>query len=261
MIEDEGSGPNIIMLLDELACNAWPAPIQQQLEGWKLRAAGGVTRRANSVYTPGEMPKSPGWLRKVGEFYVGQGLPVRFQVSDGSPLELGHLLDELGYSYEAQTEVQIADAATVASQNAGISGIEIVGTERLKEVWFEAFMRIEGHDPAKTEMYRAIMSAIGPAARFARVDWQGETVGVGMAVCERGWTGLFNIATAQHVRGRGVATAIMAELARWGLEKGADRMYLQVMRNNEVANRLYARLGFSYLYGYGYHYRMEPGSG
>jgi ribosomal protein S18 acetylase RimI-like enzyme len=155
--------------------------------------------------------------------------------------------------------VQIGHAATVALHSAGVSGIEVVGVERLEESWLEAFMRIEGHEPAKTQMYRAIMSAIGPAARFSRVEWQGETAGVGMAVCERGWTGIFNIATAQHVRGRGVATAIMAELARWGLENGASGMYLQVMGSNEVAKRLYARLGFSYLYGY--HYRTEPGSG
>jgi predicted GNAT family acetyltransferase len=108
-------------------------------------------------------------------------------------------------------------------------------------------------------MYRTIMSAIGPVARFAAVRVQEEIVGVGMAVTERGWTGLFNLATAQHMRGRGVATAIIADLAGWSLEQGAEHLYLQVMSSNEVAKRLYARLGFSYLYGY--HYRTEPGGG
>ncbi|HET6262844.1 MAG TPA: GNAT family N-acetyltransferase, partial [Chloroflexia bacterium] len=78
-----------------------------------------------------------------------------------------------------------------------------------------------------------------------------------MAVSECGWTGIFNMATAQEMRGRGVATSIISDLARWSLEQGADRLYLQVMESNEVARRLYARLGFSTLYGY--HYRTEPG--
>jgi ribosomal protein S18 acetylase RimI-like enzyme len=248
-----------IMLLDEIAANAWPAPVQQQLEGWKLRAAGGVTRRANSVYTPGEMPNNPGWLSEVRDFYARQALPVRFQVSDGSPHALGPMLDALAYSHEADTEVQTASAATVAARSAGTEGVQVTTTSRLEESWLEAFMQVEGHNPHFKDMYRTIMSAIRPVTRYAQARLAGETVGVGMAVSERGWTGLFNLATAQHRRGRGIATAIISDLAGWSIEQRADRLYLQVMSSNERAKRLYAKLGFSYLYSY--HYRTEPGPG
>lgn len=246
-----------ISLLDELAANAWPAPVQQQLEGWKLRAAGGLTRRANSIYTCGVMPRFPDWLQEAHDFYARQSLPVRFQVSDGSPPELTLLLDQLGYSREAHTEVQVASAQTVAGRAARSEGISVKTAPRLEESWLGAFIRVEGHDPARAELYRAIMSAIGPAARFVQAMWGDETVGVGMAVSERSWTGIFNMATVQETRGRGVATSIISDLARWSLERGADRLYLQVMESNEVARRLYTRLGFSTLYGY--HYRTEPG--
>lgn len=247
-----------ITMLDELAANAWPAPTQQQLEGWRLRAAGGLTRRANSIYTSGPVPRYSDWLQEVQSFYQRRALLVRFQVSDGSPAELGLLLDGLGYSREAHTEVHTAPAATVAARSALLEGLPVLATSRPDEHWLEAFLRVEGHNPALGDMYHSIMSAIGPAARFASVRLKEEIVGVGMAVTERGWTGLFNLATVPHMRGQGVATSIIADLTRWGIQQGAEHLYLQVMTSNEVAKRLYEKLGFSYLYGY--HYRTEPGS-
>ncbi|MDQ3706069.1 MAG: GNAT family N-acetyltransferase [Chloroflexota bacterium] len=257
MVKAEQNTRDTIALLDELAANAWPATIQQQLEVWKLRAAGGLTRRANSVYTSGPLPSYSEWLHEVQSFYTRRGLPVRFQISDGSPAELDRLLDGVGYSREAHSEVYTASAATVAAGSTRTGGPPVLATSHLEEHWLEAFLRVEGHDPTLGDMYRTIMSAIGPAARFATVQVQEEVVGVGMAVTERGWTGLFNLGTAKHMRGRGVATAIIADLTSWSLEQGAEHLYLQVMSSNEVAKRLYAKLGFSYLYGY--HYRTEPG--
>jgi ribosomal protein S18 acetylase RimI-like enzyme len=203
------------------------------------------------------MPRHSEWLREVQSFYERLGLPVRFQISDGSPAELDWLLDELGYDREAHSEVHTASAATVAARSARTDGPPVLATSHLEEHWLEAFLRVEGHDFTLGDMYRTIMSAIGPAARFATVQVQEEIVGVGMAVTERGWAGLFNLATAQDMRGRGVATTIIADLADWSIEQGAERLYLQVMSSNNIAKRLYAKLGFSYLYGY--HYRTEPG--
>ncbi|HEX8599958.1 MAG TPA: GNAT family N-acetyltransferase [Chloroflexia bacterium] len=256
MVDQGNDFRDTIALLDELATNAWPAPIQQQLDGWKLRAAGGLTRRANSVYTSSPMPRYSDWLHEVQSFYERRALPVRFQISDGSPAELDRLLDALDYSREAHSEVHTTSATTVAAQSARTDGPPVLATSYVEEHWLEAFLRVEGHNPALEDMYRTIMSSISPAARFAYVRVQEEVTGVGMAVSERGWTGLFNLATAQHMRGRSVATAIIADLARWSIEQGAAHLYLQVMSSNEVAKRLYGRLGFSYLYGY--HYRTEP---
>lgn len=100
------------------------------------------------------------------------------------------------------------------------------------------------------------MAGIGPKAIFVQMRHEGEVVSIGTGVCERGWTGLYNIATAAHMRGRGVATLMLSTLAHWGLEQGAGRLYLAVMADNESANSLYNKLGFVPLYSY--HYRTEP---
>ncbi|MFD0888109.1 GNAT family N-acetyltransferase [Streptosporangium algeriense] len=53
-----------------------------------------------------------------------------------------------------------------------------------------------------------------------------------------------------------MARAVLGAGARWARERGAERLYLQVERDNEAALRLYTRAGFSY--SHGYHYRIRP---
>ena len=70
---------------------------------------------------------------------------------------------------------------------------------------------------------------------------------------ERGWIGLFSIATHPQFRRQGAATTVIHALGQWGQEHQASQVYLQVMENNASARALYARLGFETLYHY--HYR------
>src|SRR5437879_13843028 len=97
-----------IYLIEELAANAWPAPVEQQLGPWKLRAGNGVTQRANSVLAVGGMPVYERWLDEIRDFYGRRGLPVRFHISDGSPGGLDEMLDGMGYVADAHSSVQVA---------------------------------------------------------------------------------------------------------------------------------------------------------
>lgn len=252
-----GDSIETIRLIEELAANAWPAPVQQQLETWKLRAANGVTKRANSVLPSGEMPTCERWLDEVVAFYQNRNLPVRFQISDASPPELTTLLDSLSFTTEALTSVQIARCPSVLERCTPSQQHEISTATCLEAHWLGAFMRIEGYDQSKCEIYRQIMSAIGPSALFVQATYEGETIGIGMAVTERGWAGLFNIATAIEHRRKGIARQIIATMAEWALHNSAANLYLQVMETNRPAVSLYSNLGFSHLYSY--HYRASKG--
>jgi GNAT superfamily N-acetyltransferase len=61
------------------------------------------------------------------------------------------------------------------------------------------------------------------------------------------------MATLPPARGQGAARRVLAALADWANTHEADRMYLQVERDNIPALRLYEQTGFSELCGY--HYR------
>ena len=243
------------MLIEELAANAWPAAVQQQLDGWRLRASGGVTRRANSVLARGPFPTYPGWPVLVAEFYARHKLPPRYQISAAAPTGLDSALHEQGYSVEAPTAVQTASCQAVLDHAAPLPGYEIVPQDRLQPDWLAAFLAISEQPVAKHAVYAGIMRAIGPATCFVQVRDGSTAVGIGLAVAERGWAGLLDIATAPDRRGLGIGTAVVRALAAWSATQGANELYLQVAQENAVALRLYRRLGFHTAYTY--HYRVQ----
>jgi ribosomal protein S18 acetylase RimI-like enzyme len=63
---------------------------------------------------------------------------------------------------------------------------------------------------------------------------------------------LFDIATQPAFRRQGIARALVQDLCVQGLNKGAKYAYLQVQEDNVAAMALYAALGFSPAYRYGY---------
>jgi ribosomal protein S18 acetylase RimI-like enzyme len=248
--------PHLYRFLDKLAANAWPAQVQQAFGGWRLRANNGLTRRANSVLTAAPTPDYPEWLSHIEDFYERRALVPRFQVSDGSPDDLAPFLGAHGYRAEAYTMVQTALAQEVVERAGILRSMPVIETESLTEEWLDAFLQVEGVPDSKKATYRSIYAAIGPRTTYLRAcSPDGTTISVGMAVTERGWTGLFSIATLPEYRGQGLATQILSLLARWSLSNDAPNLYLQVMEDNEAATRLYEKLGFVRLYGY--HYRTK----
>ena len=247
-----------ISFLDELAANARPARVQQSLEGWRLRAADGITRRANSVLTNGPILSYSAWREEVEEFYRRQSLPARYQISPASPTELDALLDAWGYTATSETSVMVGSVGAVFEQ--AVQAYEYVPRieERVSDHWIDAFLACEGFPVAQGMAYMQSFSAIGPRAAFALTQVGGEPAGVGIAVAERGWCGLFSIAVLPAFRRRGIGREIVRSLARWARGAGAERLYLQVVAGNSGAVRLYEQLGFTRLYIY--HYREKaPG--
>ncbi len=72
--------------LEALMDAAWPAPDREESGGWVLRAAGGVTQRANSIWPRSEPEGTPherlALLRDARAWYRNRRLPVIFQVFD-----------------------------------------------------------------------------------------------------------------------------------------------------------------------------------
>ncbi|MEO5953693.1 MAG: GNAT family N-acetyltransferase [Chloroflexia bacterium] len=244
-----------IAFLDELAANARPARVQQALEGWRLRASDGVTRRANSVLTNGPVPSCPDWFEAIEEFYRRQGLPSRYQISTASPPGLDSLLEERGYSFFSQTSVMVGDVRGVLSGNERVSGVELKIEEQVSENWLAVFMEAEGFPASQEGAYRFTFGSLGPRAAYVTALIEGQPAAVGMSVAERGWAGLFSIVTFPEFRRRGIGRDVVRGLAICAKGAGAEQLYLQVVASNEPAVRLYEQLGFEALYSY--HYREK----
>ena len=66
------------------------------------------------------------------------------------------------------------------------------------------------------------------------------------------WLGISAVSVSQTHRRRGHGRAICAALASWGVSRGAQRGYVQVLTDNEAAITLYASLGYGLHHHAGY---------
>ena len=249
----------LVLRLEELAANAWPAEVVQPLDGWRLRFTQGVSRRANSVWphrNDNHYPL-PEKVALVEEFYGRYNLPSRYQICPAAqPVELDAVLAERGYTVDAPTQVQTAEVAIVLRHVRSNRSTAVRLSGAPTPAWLDAQRQIGQLQEGTANVRQGILQRIGRGSRavpvFVLAEVGGEVAGIGLGVYEGGWLGIFNMMTDPRYRRQGVATAIVRRLAEWGQEQGAGQVYLQVMDNNTPAKGLYQGLGFATLYRYYY---------
>ncbi|MBC3993091.1 GNAT family N-acetyltransferase [Streptomyces sp. AC563] len=275
--------------IDRIAARSWPPAERARLapagadpdaglasgSGWELRAAGGFTRRANSVFPlsdPG-LPLDEA-LGRVRAWYAERGLPAYIHVSEGATAEQDALATELarrGWTNEGTAEVWTSALAPLAdrdpapfpagdtptlSAHGAVSGAgapEPRGelSRTLSDAWLARYQRFG--TPAPESL--AVLSG-GPSVWFATV-WAGqEAAAIGRCVVDGRWAGFAAVEVAPEYRRRGLATAVMAALSRAALAEGASAAYLQVEADNARAHALYDGLGFRPHHPY--HYFRAP---
>jgi len=242
---------------------AWPAPDRELSGGWVLRAAGGVTQRANSIWPRSEPAGTRGELaalRDARAWYRGRRLPVIFQVFDApGSAALNQVLDEEGFTRQSETLVMLGGADSLPGADLGVSaaGVEIAELPRAE--WLELWWSVDGRGgAAELETARAILT--GCPALYAMVrDDGGRPAAVGrlafVSQTAGSWGGLYCMATRPDARRRGYATRIQQALFREGAARGLAGYWLLVMASNTAARELYSRAGFREVSRY--FYRQE----
>lgn len=236
---------------------AWPALERHTAGGWILRAAGGVTQRANSIWpralAAGQSGDDlPGLLREARAWYRRRRLPVIFQLFDNRAASALHdLLDAEGFTRQSETLVMTLSAsadpvpeAITGTPKTELSPIEL-STEPSPDwlrVWWEVDGR-GGEDALATaqailegcpSVYALLRDGDGRAAAVGRLALPGGT----------GHGGLYCMATLPGARRRGFGTAIMRALLQAGVEQGVAEFWLLVTAANHGAQSLYAQAGF-----------------
>src|ERR1035437_2748270 len=92
----------MILKLEEIALNAWPALETIQLDGWVIRYAQGVTKRSNSVNPIYESVQNINEKIDFCEkFYRSKAIPVCFKITEiAQPFGLDEMLDTRGYAHK-----------------------------------------------------------------------------------------------------------------------------------------------------------------
>jgi GNAT superfamily N-acetyltransferase len=239
--------------LAPVAARAWRPVESERLGAWELRAAAGFTRRANSVLPLGDpgVPLDEA-LTYVRDWYAARELPAYIQTATGAEGTQELLCAELearGWTREVTAELWIGSLAPVGDREAP----GVVLSREADEAWLGRYQR-----KGLGEVALKVLGS-GPSVWFATVPGaEGEApVAIGRCVVDGRWAGFAAVEVAPAHRRQGLATAVMAALARRALEEGASAAWLQVEADNAGARALYSEMGFGPHHAY-HHYRWTP---
>ncbi len=248
-----------IVRLEGLCADAWPAQVERPLGGWRLRAAGGYTGRANAALALGDpgLPTAAA-LEEVRGFAREHGVPPRVHVPVGSPWDravasAGWVLDA-GHAKGAEVSVLVAAVADTAVADAPVPPpdvrIELPG--RPSDDWWRLAV---GGPPTPAQRH---VLAGAPGTAFGAVhDPAGTLLGQVRATVVADHVHLSMLEVVPAARRRGYATALLAAAGAWGRARGAAWAVLQVALQNDRARALYDRLG--YVEHHRYRYLVPPG--
>ncbi|MFF8441391.1 GNAT family N-acetyltransferase [Streptomyces californicus] len=241
--------------LAAVTARAWQPVESEPLGDWRLRAAGGFTRRANSALPLGDPGLPAGEaLDRVRAWYTERGLPPYVQTATGAAGTQELLCAELerhGWRREVTAQVRIAALAPVGDGAADVAAVRL--TREPDAAWLARYQRFSTPGP---HVLRVLES--GPSVWFATVAGDGGAPdAIGRCVVDGRWAGFMAVEVAPEQRRRGLATAVMTALARRALDEGASAAWLQVEEENEGARALYDGMGFALHHSY-HHYRPAP---
>ncbi|MFE4051481.1 GNAT family N-acetyltransferase [Streptomyces sp. YIM B13518] len=243
--------------LARVSARAWRPVESERLGEWELRAAEGFTRRANSVLPLGD-PGVPldDALTAVRDWYAARGLPAYAQTATGAEGTQEPLCAELerrDWVREVTAELWVGPLAPVADLGGEPSGVVL--SREVDGAWLARYRR-----KGVSEVALRVLGS-GPSVWFATVPGAGADApaAIGRCVVDGRWAGFAAVEVDPARRRRGLATAVMAALARRALDEGASAAWLQVEDDNAGARALYDRMGFAAHHAY-HHYRAPESS-
>lgn len=243
--------------IEEYSLNASGAFQSLVYDGWLLGYRPGPSKRLRCVnpFYPSSLPVAAKIAHCV-RFYRDAGLPPLFRLLPFSqPAGLDAELERERWVRFEPTLVQTVELGASRSPAVPAHVVEIVAVAE----WVDATAALLGvsGDDLPRQRERARSYPLAQAGALARRG--GEVVAGGLVKLEGDAAGLFALATAPAMRGRGYGRAVVAALLAEARTRGARRAYLQVTAANTAATTLYAHFGFATEYDYWYRGLTEPG--
>lgn len=239
----------MITRTEELVINAWPALQTVLYDGWVVRFAGNVTRRAYSVnpiyFSNLPVQQKIDYCEKM---YLSQNLEPVFKLTEKVfPEDLDLLLESRGYKSEPAISVQYTD----------LDALPLAFEDWMRQVrilkdpdsgWVENWLRFSGIDLSLRDTYLTIFGNISTPKCLLTYEVEGKPAACALGVIENGNLGLFDIVVAPEHRGLWYGRYVVEGLLFWGKKNGAKKAYLQVVESNRPAIKLYGKLGFREAY-------------
>lgn len=242
------SNQSRIIQFEEMSLNAWPAILEVRHNGCIIRFSNGYTKRANSVNALYFNENIPELIDYSEKFYKKHSLPTIFKILKHTKYEhLDFLLEGQGYKAIDKTNVKLLDLRINNFKNNHVVKLE----ETFSKEWINEFVRQQKMED-RLETISEMLKNIAVNTIVASVTVDSKIIGFGYGSIENDMIGIFDIYVNEAYRQQGYARKIMEKILFWAKSKNIIYSYLQVVENNEIANKLYRSLGYKQYYKYWY---------
>lgn len=238
--------------IEECSLNA-AGPFQSLVyDGWLVGYRRGRAKRQRCInaFYPSTLPVQQK-IEYCARFYEAGGLPALFRLSPYcQPESLDAMLDRAGWRRFEQTSVM---RTSMSSTFPGVATaqVQIVPAS----AWIDRTATLLGVDATEASELAALADGYPLPQVGALIRADGEVVAGGMMRVEGDCAGLYSLATAPPMRGRGLGRSIVVALLEEAARHSVRVTYLQVTSTNAPARTLYSRLGFVDAYDYWYRSR------
>jgi ribosomal protein S18 acetylase RimI-like enzyme len=226
-----------------------------EYDGWTVGLAANDAKRSRSVNAlgPSTLPldEKIAWCEQR---YAERGLPPVFRLTRFSTERLDDALARRGY--------EVFEPSHIIARPAGGPLPDARPDLRFDWPALDDWLGLTGPIAGRPDATRRAITdrlASSPLTSHPLVVLQGDlAVAFGMTRLDgdRGW--LENIYVLPEARQAGLGTALCAALIDRGIRDGTAETRLSVLADNTPAQRLYAGLGFEFVYDYWY--RVRPTS-
>ncbi len=146
-----------------------------------------------------------------------------------------------------------ASYVMVAPLRAGAENSTAKIATRPTAAWIKTFAAWSDTPPEEIAGMRGILKRIPPPRAFFTDSAGDGPNALAIGVVTATDLGLFDFVVDPRRRRAGHGAALLGQVLAWGAARGARRAYLQVLRANAPAVRLYERFGFRPAYEYAYY--------
>ena len=227
---------------------AWPG-IEVKWDGsWVRRAAGGYTKRANSVqcFDPDDGDEADLRVISASTWMVIRGIKPVFRITPLAAPEMIETLDEAGW--------QSIDHSHLFAMELGEQDPD--PEAKLLPILDPAFLaaqrHLQGYSDATVIQMRNVLAALVVPATGIVVYREGEPVASGLMAVADGIVITGNVIADRTRRRQGLGSAMMRTGLAWARAQGATIAALNVAADNPAGQALYASLGYRHQYDYTY---------
>ncbi|NKB53956.1 MAG: GNAT family N-acetyltransferase [Rhizobiaceae bacterium] len=245
----------VVRRLEAVSFRSWPATNTIFDGTWAIRlTASHPSKRVNSVnpLDRGDQSDLENRVARAAHRFQSFGRPLVFRQSPLAPPQLDHLFDAAAWRRFDETRVMTLDL-----EKADLAGA--VDQLPLRNIgrWIDQCVVMASiSDTVKPGLSELIGLVEGEVGLFLQEDGHGVPLAAAMAVRFGDLVGLFEIVSNPDMRQLGLGRRIVRTALLWARNHGARHAWLQVVSDNQAANRLYESEGFSEVYRY--EYRQAP---